>query len=279
MAAISTIRDLVLGGAGLIGSELVKELRQAGNEVRSLDLVEGVDLRTTDLSCFREYDRIWFLAWDSGGAPYLEAADRQHGIYRDNCELALRVFDALASTGKPFLFTTSQLAGLPNGYGTTKLLGENWALQIGGRVARLWNVYGWETPRGRSHVISDFVMEGARTGKITCRTDGRERRRFLYKSDAAAALRLHFDGASQIADIAGPEWLSIRQVADEVARQLDARVAMGRGTGMEVLVEPRLVIPGWEPRIDFRDGIARVIGEARGHLTVPHPDLTSQYAG
>ena len=274
MAAISTIRDLVLGGAGLIGSELVKELRQAGNEVRSLDLVEGVDLRTTDLSCFREYDRIWFLAWDSGGAPYLEAADRQHGIYRDNCELALRVFDALASTGKPFLFTTSQLAGLPNGYGTTKLLGENWALQIGGRVARLWNVYGWETPRGRSHVISDFVLEGVRTGTITCRTDGRERRRFLYKTDAAAALRLHFDGASQIADIAGPEWLSIRQVADEVARQLRARIRLGLGRGAEVMIEPRQLLPIWAPQVTVQDGIARVITEARIHLAASIQVLT-----
>jgi nucleoside-diphosphate-sugar epimerase len=262
------VRDLVLGGAGLIGSELVRELRQKGHHVDSLDLVQGVDLRSADLSCFREYDRIWFLAWDTGGAPYLEDAARQHGIFSHNCELALRVFDALATTGTPFLFTTSQLAGLPNAYGTTKYLGENWTLQLGGKLARLWNVYGWETPRGRSHVISDFVLEGLRTGRITCRTDGRERRRFLFKTDAAAALEMLFDGPSQIADIAGPEWLAIGDVAGEVARQLGAEARMGAGSGMEVLLDPVHALPRWEPRVSFRAGISRVIGEARAHLTV-----------
>ena len=270
MRATSMIRDLVLGGAGLIGSELVRNLRQNGHRVDSLDLVQGVDLRRADLSCFREYDRIWFLAWDTGGAPYLEDAERQHGIFRHNCELALHVFDALSSSGTPFLFTTSQLAGLPNAYGTTKLLGENWTVQLGGKLARLWNVYGWETPRGRSHVISDFVLEGIRRGEITCRTDGRERRRFLFKTDAAAAMERLFEGSSQVADIAGLEWHSIREVAGEVARQLNAQVRMGAGSGMEVLLDPIHTLPGWQPRVSFPEGISRVIGEARAHLSAPH---------
>jgi nucleoside-diphosphate-sugar epimerase len=273
MGRTSSMRELILGGAGLIGSELAARLRRAGHQVRSLDLQQGVDLRRFDLSCFRDYDRIWFLAWDTGGATYLEAADRQHGIFKHNCELSLRVFDALATTGTPFLFTTSQLAGLPNGYGTTKLLGENWTVQLGGKLARLWNVYGWESPRGRSHVISDFVLQALTERRICCRTDGRARRRFLFKSDAAAALEVLFGSSLPVADIAGPEWRSIRQIAEEVGRQLHVEVTMGSSVGTEVLLDPAAQPRGWQPTVSFEDGIARVIGEARVHLTGLQPVL------
>ena len=120
---VAEMKELVLGGEGLIGSELVRTLRAKGHGVVSLDLKSGHDLRKHfDLKPFEECDRVWFLAWDTGGAKFLEAVDRQHQQYKNNCELSLRVFDALAKTKKPFLFTTSQLAGLPNAYGTTKLM-------------------------------------------------------------------------------------------------------------------------------------------------------------
>src|SRR5437870_10559488 len=118
-------RELVLGGDGLIGSTLVRELSKTGCQVTSLDLKSGCDLRCVDDKPFRESDRVWFLAWDTGGAKYIEAADRQHEQYKHNCELSLRIFDALARTRKPFLFVSSQLAGLPTAYGATKFMAAN----------------------------------------------------------------------------------------------------------------------------------------------------------
>src|SRR6266516_1350808 len=116
---MTEMRELVVGGEGLIGASLAEALRAKGHQVVSLDLKSGFDLRKTfDLAPFENCDRVWFLAWDTGGAKYLEAEDRQHEQYRNNCELSLRIFDALAKTRKPFMFTTSQLAGLPNAYGT-----------------------------------------------------------------------------------------------------------------------------------------------------------------
>jgi nucleoside-diphosphate-sugar epimerase len=79
------MRELVLGGEGLIGSALVAELRRRGHEARSLDLKSGFDLRRPfDSAPFEECDRVWFLAWDTGGAKYLEAEDQQHAQYRNN---------------------------------------------------------------------------------------------------------------------------------------------------------------------------------------------------
>ena len=72
------MRDLVLGGDGLIGSTLVNELSKLGHSVTSLDLKNGCDLRQVDDKPFKECDRVWFLAWDTGGARYIEAVDRQH---------------------------------------------------------------------------------------------------------------------------------------------------------------------------------------------------------
>jgi nucleoside-diphosphate-sugar epimerase len=258
--------DLVLGGEGLIGSALIERLRAAGHHAYSLDLKSGCDLRDPfDLVPFERCDRVWFLAWDTGGAKYLEARHQQHEQYRNNCEISLRVFDALKRTGKPFLFTTSQLAGLPNAYGTTKLMAWHWTLNLGGKVARLWNVYGWEHPDTRSHVITDLVLSGLK-GRVKCMTTGEEKRRFLYKTDCVAAIIDLFDGPLATAEIAGEEWITIREVAEEIAEQLQVDVEFGKQRGSEAPVDPKELLPGWTPRVSLRAGLAQVIAEARSYI-------------
>jgi len=261
------MRELVLGGAGLIGSELLRALEARGHHTVVLDLKNGHDLRRgVDLKPFADCDRVWFLAWDTGGAKYLEAADQQHEQYKNNCELSLRIFDALARTKKPFLFTTSQLAGLPNAYGTTKLMAWHWASHLGGKVARLWNVYGWEHPDSRSHVVTDLVLSGLR-GRVKCMTTGAEKRLFLYKSDCVAALLKLFDSPLQTAEIAGPKWLKISEVAEEVARQLNVEIELGQLKGSEVPIDPTELLPHWQPMVPLSVGIAKVIADARVYLS------------
>lgn len=261
------LNELLLGGDGLIGSALAAALRAKGHGVRTLDLKSGFDLRKEfDLTPFKECDRVWFLAWDTGGAKYLEADNQQHLQYRNNCEISLRVFDALEKTKKPFLFTTSQLAGLPNAYGTTKLMAWHWTVNLGGKVARLWNVYGWEHPTIKSHVITDLVLSGLK-GAVRCMTTGAEQRRFLYKSDCAEALIRLFDGPQKTAEIAAPAWVTIRHVGEEIARQLDVTTQFGESQGSECLVDPREPLLDWQPKISLAEGISQVITEARGYLS------------
>jgi nucleoside-diphosphate-sugar epimerase len=260
------VRELVLGGDGLIGSELVRALRARGHAAISLDLKSGCDLRHIDDEPFAACDRVWFLAWDTGGAKYIEAPDRQHEQYKHNCELSARVFDILARTRKPFLFTSSQLAGLPTAYGLTKLMAAQWAERLGGKVARLWNTYGWEHPDLRSHVVTDLVLAGLTTGRVKVATRGNERRKFIYKSDCVAALIQLFDGQEMSAQIAGSEWLTIRQVAEEIARQLGVGLELGEAQGSEVMIDPARTLPGWRPGVDLAEGISRVIEDARAHL-------------
>ncbi|MDX6559893.1 MAG: hypothetical protein QOF72_2942 [Blastocatellia bacterium] len=262
------MRELVLGGDGLLGSALIEKLRSRGSNVDSLDLKSGCDLREPiDLEPFERCDRVWFLAWDTGGAKYLEASNQQHEQYKNNCEISLRVFNALQRTRKPFLFTTSQLAGLPNAYGTTKLMAWHWTLSLGGKVARLWNAYGWELPDKRSHVITDLVLAGLVKNKVTCLTNGHERRRFLYKTDCVEGLIELFDSSFQTSEIAGSRWVTIRQVAEEIARQLNVDLELGNREGSEAMVDPKELLPGWQPRVSLSEGLARVIEDARWHLS------------
>lgn len=260
------VKDLVLGGDGLIGAALMVALRSRGHAVESWDLKSGHDLREIPTTAFDPYDRIWFLAWDTGGAKYIAASQAQHAIFKNNCELAARVFDALASRVRPFLFATSQLAAQTTAYGLTKRLGEHWAQQLGGKVARLWNVYGWESPDIRSHVVTDLVLTAMRDRVVRLRTSGRERRRFLYKTDCVEALLALFESEAFYADIAGPEWLAISDVAAEIGRQLSVRIEPGTGEGEEVILDPARLPAGWRPRVTLRDGIAQVIADARAFL-------------
>jgi nucleoside-diphosphate-sugar epimerase len=259
------MRELVLGGEGLIGSALVHALSSRGHQVTSLDLKSGCDVRHVDQQPFLDADRVWFLAWDTGGAKYIEAIDQQHEQYKHNCELCLRVFEMLSRTGKPFLFVSSQLAGLPNAYGTTKALAASWTRQLGGKVARLWNVYGWEEPTVRSHVVTDLVLSGLK-GRVSCMTDGAEQRRFLYKSDCVAALMQFFDGPHQSVEIAAPEWVTIRSVGEEIARQMNVETEFGQAKGSECLVDPQHLLPDWQPLVSLQQGISQVIEDARVHL-------------
>ena len=264
------MRDLLLGGEGLIGAALSEELRRRGHETVSLDLRSGCDLRFAEAEPFLASDRVWFLAWDTGGAKYIESRDSQHDTYRHNCELSVHVFGLLAHPPRPFVFATSQLAGQVNAYGLTKLMAEHWAAHLGGQIARFWNVYGWEEPGRKSHVMTDLVISGLREGRVRCLTTGTERRRLLYKSDAALALVELAESGQPAADIAGEPWLTIGDVAKEVARQLGVPVVFGDRVGSEVPIDPTLLLPSWRPRVSLEEGVAKVIADARASLASGH---------
>jgi nucleoside-diphosphate-sugar epimerase len=265
------INELVLGAEGLIGAELTVQLRARGARVGTLDIKSGCDLRRSPLPSFSDYDRVWFLAWDTGGVKYIEEQSVQHQIYRNNAELCVRVFDELERSRRPFLFVTSQLAGQPTGYGMGKLMAEHWARQLGGVVARLWNVYGFEEPGVRSHFVTDFVFSGLQQGVIRLRSSGQERRRLLYKSDCVRALLVAFDAMASGVDIAGPEWVSVRHVADRIGRLLGVEVQPGAARGLEVMRDPQRAPTHWHPLVGLDEGLALVAGEVRRFLAGEPP--------
>ena len=77
-----------------------------------------------------------------------------------------------------------------------------------------------------------------------------------------------FDGEQQSAEVAGPEWVTIRQVGEQIARQLGVEFEAGSVIGSEVMIDPEKLLPGWQPRVSLSEGIARVIADARAYLRV-----------
>lgn len=266
-------KNLVLGGAGLIGRALCSRLESEGQEVTSLDLRTGFDLRKDSLEPYSNFDFVWFLAWDVGGSKYLMNSYCQQDILLNNARICERVFDFLYGTKTGFLFTTSQLSGSDNAYGITKMLGEYWTRQIGGKLARLWNVYSWEPPGIRSHVIPDLVMMALNKKAIHLQTSGQERRQFIFDADCADALVQLRNVDTSYADITAPPWVTIEGVANEIGRQLNVPISTGKTIGYDRIVNPDKPLAGWHPNITLEEGISRVISKAKefiaqGGLTV-----------
>jgi nucleoside-diphosphate-sugar epimerase len=266
--------DVVLGGEGLIGRRLVERLRGDGSNVVSLDLKAGFDLRTLLPDDLAGAGRVWFLAWDTGGASFLYDPRRQLEQLSHNVALCQAVFEALERCGSPFLFISSQLAGDDHAYGVSKRLGHFWADQLGGKVARLWNVYGWEDPSERTHLVTDLVRRGLEEGVVRCRTTGTEVRRLLHVDDCVTALITLMASKQRTADLAGERWHSVAEVAEEIAEQLSVPVELGTETGSEFRVDPSIPLHGWSPSIDLRSGIAETIERARAASELRHRSPT-----
>jgi nucleoside-diphosphate-sugar epimerase len=83
---------LVLGSAGQIGSHLVEYLKNQGEKVYEIDILnnEWEDLRIQNNMVLDEYlleaDIVYFLAFDVGGAKYLRTISRYKRVYNEQYE-------------------------------------------------------------------------------------------------------------------------------------------------------------------------------------------------
>lgn len=252
--------NIILGGEGLIGRSLCRELAAIGEPVVSYDLKSGFDLRKQVPENVPADAYVWFLAWDVGGAKYLLNPNNQTAILENNVRLASTMFHWLRDSALPFTFTSSQMAGYPDAYGITKQLGEYWTnICPAGRFARLWNVYGVEPVSERSHAVTDFVAQALSEGTIQLLTKGGEERQFVTATDCARALISQRENQIREADVASGEWVSILSIAREISALTGARVIPGEREGFMRRVEPIAKIPGWAATESLRTGLAQLI--------------------
>ncbi len=255
--------NVLLGGAGLIGSALNRKLAARGEATLVYDLKEGFDLREREPKPEVGNVYYWFLAWDVGGAKYIMDRAQQLSILQNNLRLCTRIFTWLQERDARYTFVSSQMAGYPNAYGVTKSVGEMWAKLVGyGLITRLWNCYGAEEPSQRSHVIPDLIVQ-AKAGTVRLLTSGEERRQFLHADDVAGALILQRETGQALADVTSGTWVSIREVAEIIAEEFHAEVKPGAAPGYESLVEPSYQLKQWQPSIDLTNGVRMVIEEMK----------------
>lgn len=265
------IRNLVLGSEGFIGKSLCEFLEKKGESVVRYDIKRGdhEDARTAVLD-FSEIDRVYFLAWDVGGAKYLYKEDAQLGQLDWNLQLLQNVMRQLERAKKPFLFVSTQLAEeYDSVYGVTKRLGEIWTRLLDGVFIRQWNVYGpLEESSIRSHVMSDFVHQAITTGEIRMLTTGEEVRQFIHIDDVCEgwyqALSQDLKG---VHDITSFEWVKIIDIAHMIAEATGAIVIPGEKVGSTPLTPISGKIPGWNPKVGLREGIERMVNDIKA---TPH---------
>lgn len=261
------MRNLVLGSEGFIGKSFCHYLENLGETVIRYDIKRGPneDLRKAKLD-LKNIDRVYFLAWDVGGAKYLYKEDAQLGQLDWNISLMQNAMNQLKDSGKPFLFISSQLAEeYDTVYGVTKRLGEVWTKLLDGVFIRQWNVYGpIEENSIRSHVVSDFVHQAITTGEIRMLTTGEEKRQFIHIDDVCSAwhtaLTQNLKGKH---DVTNFEWIQVKTIAEIIAKHTGAKIIPGEKIGSTPLTPISGKIPNWNPTVTIEDGLKRMIDEAK----------------
>lgn len=276
-------RDLVIGSDGFVGRSLCAFLEAKSHRVVRFDLKRSPqeDARAARLD-LEAVDRVFFLAWEVGGAKFLYREDFQFAQLDSNLRLMLNLFPQLREARKPFLFVSSQLAEeCDTVYGVTKRLGEVWSHLLEGVRVRLWNVYGGYEPQSeRSHVVADFVWQALQHGVIRMLTTGEERRQFIYVDDVCrgldAALR---DGLQEPCDLTSFEWVPVIRVARIIADLTGAKVVPGDRQGSTPITPIRGRIPGWLPTVPLAEGLERTVADYRRRLEPPAPAARAAEGG
>jgi nucleoside-diphosphate-sugar epimerase len=271
------MRNIVFGSEGFVGKSFTHFLRNAGEDVVEYDIKRDAkeDLRYAKLD-FTGIDRVYFLAWDVGGAKYLYESASQFRQLDWNLKLLLNIMPQLQTSKIPFLFISSQLAEeYDTVYGVTKRLGEVWTHLLQGVRVRLWNVYGpIEAPSQRTHVVSDFVHQAVLNGRIEMLSTGEEKRQFIHIDDVCRALHraiaLKLDG---VYDITSFEWVSVREVAQIIAEETGAAIIDGKQVGTTPFTPMKGRVPGWLPQLDLRQGLCRMIAELQKNLKIEKKKL------
>ena len=187
-----------------------------------------------------------------------------------NLALITNIFNQLEEQKKTdFLFVSSQLTEEADTvYGSTKRLGEVWTNLLKGVCVRVWNAYGvMEEQDIKSHVISDFIYQALQTGKITMMTNGQEWRQFTHINDLCNAFYMALntkDLRKTVYDASSYEWVRIIDIAQIISDSTGAKLIPGKIKGHDPLPADNMGrVPGWLPSIELKDGIQKIVNQAK----------------
>jgi len=209
----------------------------------------------------------------AGTARVLEAA-RRNEIGRVNLASTVWVYSSAAPPEATEVDESAcfSLGAARHIYTSSKLAAEMlchdyWNMyQLPFTILRYGIPYG---PRMRpSLVIPVFVRKALAGEPLTVAGDGSQHRKFVYVEDLARAhvLALHERAANQTYNLDGREKITILRIAETVLRltgsQRPIEFVPARGgdyAGTDVSSEKARVELGWEPQIDFEEGMRRTV--------------------
>jgi UDP-glucose 4-epimerase len=208
-----------------------------------------------------------------GTARVLEAA-RQNGIGRVILASTVWVYSSVAAPEAAVVDESAcfSLGAARHVYTSSKVAAEMlchdyWSMhQVPFTILRYGIPYG---PRMRlSLVIPIFVRKALAGEPLTVAGDGTQHRKFVYVEDLARAHVLALDerAANQTYNLDGRETITILHIAETVLRLTGSErpiqfvpARTGDYAGTEVSSEKARAELGWEPGIDFDDGMRRTV--------------------
>jgi nucleoside-diphosphate-sugar epimerase len=233
----------VLGGAGFVGSHLVRRVREAGHPCvapgRDEPLPRGplghVVYCVGRSGDVRERPLDGVDADVTRFAALLRDADYTSLLYLSTT----RVYDRVASSpAREDDELPLRPACSEDLHAASKLLGEGLALRAGGRVARLANVYG---PGQQPHAFLATVLRQAQQdGRVVFESSLDSARDHVAVADVAEALmRIALRGGERIYNVASGTPVTNEELAAELVRL----------TGCDVQVRPQAPVLR-RPRVD-----------------------------
>ena len=124
-------------------------------------------------------------------------------------------------------------------------------------------------PRMRTELVIPIFLKKAFNGEpITIAGDGSQYRNFIYVEDLAEAhiLALGDKAKNQILNVEGMRRISIKDIADTIQELMEDSVTVqyiperpGDYEGKEASNQKIKSLLGWEPKIDFQDGMKKTI--------------------
>ncbi len=142
------------------------------------------------------------------------------------------------------------------------------------KIVRIFNTYGPRMRLRDGRVVPAFIGQALGGTPLTIFGDGSQTRSFCYVSDLIDGIfRLAMSDFHEPVNIGNPREMTIKQFAEEIIRIT--------GTKSQIEYKPLPVddpkvrqpdigrarkVLGWEPRVDFEEGIAQTIEYFRGCL-------------
>ncbi len=254
------MRNLVTGGAGFIGSHLVRQLMLRGEEVICLDNYftgrkQNIEnwLNKSNFELIRhdvieplylEVDRIWHLACPASPVHY------QYNPIKTSKTNFLGTYNMLGLAKRVkarfLMASTSEIYGDPRvhpqpesyrGYVNTmgirscydegKRISETLCFdyeRIHGvevRLARIFNTYGPNMIPNDGRVVSNFIVQALKGESLTVYGDGSQTRSFCYVDDLVNGLmKLMDSNYHQPVNLGNPREFTIKKLAELIRKEI-----------------------------------------------------------
>jgi dTDP-glucose 4,6-dehydratase len=146
--------------------------------------------------------------------------------------------------------------------------------QVDTKIVRIFNTYGPRMRLNDGRVVPAFIGQALSGQALTIFGDGSQTRSFCYVSDLIDGIyRLMMSDYHEPVNIGNPREMTSRQFADEIIR------IMGASANIEhrplPVDDPKVRQPditrareilGWEPKVDFEEGIRKTIEYFKNHV-------------